>query len=514
MSLLKFEANKFALTIKAAVGANLFAFLLTACTAVGPDYKAPQIPMPKQWSQHSEAVITKKDAPELDKWWLNFNDALLNSLMTEAIAANLDLKVALLRVKDARILRSQTIAAGLPSLTAKTALSKRLNNTSQTGGSGSTSSGGGGGFGIGNQLINIFQLGFDAQWELDFFGGIRRAVEASDATVDSEVENSRMVLVTLLSEVARLLMELRANQQLIKLTQDTLALQAETLKLTQIQQQSGLANALDLAQAQAQLANTQAMLPEYENALEQAIHALSVLLGKEPNALAARLLNAPSLEHLPASLTITELPSDLLKRRPDIRKAERQLAVANAYVGIATADLYPKVNLAAFIGLQNMKMTDFTPVGKSWSSSATVTMPLFNWGKLKAVVKSKQTQNEEALLTYQATVLTAFQEVEDALQAYRSQQQRHEALKQVASANQLTVQLASERYDKGMTDFVEVLRAKDALYSTQRDLISSHNKQATDLIALYKALGGGWQTENSVVNSTQAASLTQKLFKP
>ncbi|MFZ2726910.1 MAG: efflux transporter outer membrane subunit [Methylococcaceae bacterium] len=493
--------------MKTALSLSLLSSLLISCAAVGPDYKAPQMPMPKQWSQQTD---TSKNAPELDKWWLGFNDALLNSLMTEAIAANLDLKVALLRVKDARILRSQTIAAGLPSLSAKTALSKRLNNTSQTGGG--TSSGGG--FGIGNQLINIFQLGFDAQWELDFFGGIRRAVEAADASVDSEVENSRMVLVTLLSEVARNLIELRANQQLIKLTQDTLITQTDTLKLTEIKQQSGLASSLEVAQAQAQLASTQATVPQYENAIEQAVHALGVLLGKEPNALAARLLNASSLETLPASLTINELPSDLLKRRPDIRKAERQLAVANAYVGIATADLYPKVNLAAFIGLQNMKMTDFTPVGKSWSSSATVTMPLFNWGKLNAALKSKQTQNQEALLSYQATVLTAFQEVEDALVAYRKETQHTKALNQVSDANQLTLQLASERYNKGMTDFIEVLIAKDALYNAQAAIISSHNKQAHNLIALYKALGGGWQTETSVANTTEQSSLTQKLFKP
>jgi NodT family efflux transporter outer membrane factor (OMF) lipoprotein len=461
--------------------------------------------MPAHWSQ----ATTKE--PAMDNWWLNFQDPVLNSLISEAIAANLDLKLALLRVKDARVLRSETIATGLPSLSAKSTISKRLNNTSSGGGSSSNTNGGG--FGIGNQIINIFQLGFDAQWELDFFGGIRRAVEAADASVDSEVENSRMVLVTLLSEVARNLNELRTSQQLIALTQTRQAEQSDMLQLLQIQQQAGLANSLAVVTAHAQLASTNAQLPVYETSQTRAIHALSVLLGKEPNALAARLLNPAPVAN-PPTLNITELPSDLLKRRPDIRHAERQIALATAYVGIATADLYPKVNLAAFIGLQNMKMTDFSPIGKSWSSSASVTMPLFNWGKLRAAQKSKQIQNEQAIISYQSTVLTAFQEVEDALLAYRKQQQSSEALKQAIAAKQLTTKLALERYNKGITDFVDVLKAQDTLYTAKADLIDNNNKQNNSLIALYKALGGGWQTQNSVNADKSAMPLIDKLLKP
>jgi len=476
--------------------ALLAILLLSGCFAVGPDYEAPKMPVPLQWSETTAATGSQPD-----KWWKIFNDPILDKLIGDAIASNLDLKLALERVKDARALRSATIAAGLPSLTAKSNISRRLNNSSspaaQTGGAGSAI----GGVGVGNQLINIFQMGFDAQWELDFFGGVRRAVEAADATIDVEVENSRDVLVTLLGEVARNYIELRANQRLIAITRENLHAQQETQELTQIRQQTGLASMLEVTQAQAQTATTEAQLPNYETLAKQSIHALSVLLGKEPGALAVRLVQQdaialkPSPEGEGTSLAITNLPSELLQRRPDIRRAERQLAVANASVGVATAELYPKINLAAFIGLQNTTITDFTPRGKSWSAASSLSMPIFNWGKLNANIESKKAQYEQTFLTYQSTVLSAFKEVEDALIAYSKEQERHKALAKAVGANQLAVQLANERYQKGLTAFLDVLTSQTALYQSQNLLITSESQLASHLIALYKSLGGGWQTE-------------------
>lgn len=463
--------------------------LLTGCAAVGPDYQAPQMPVPAQWS---EAGKTEQAQP--DKWWKTFNDPELDRLIGEAIASNLDLKLALERVKDARAQRTATIAAGLPSLTAKSNAVRRFNNSSsassQTGGTGSAV----GGIGVGNQLINIFQLGFDAQWELDFFGGVRRAVEAADATVEAEVENSRAVLVTLLGDVARNYIEMRANRQLIAITRENLQAQQQSLELTQIRQQTGLASMLDVTQAQALLAATEAQLPNYEAAEKQAIHALGVLLGKEPGALAARFRQQGTIPTVAAN-PVANLPSELLQRRPDIRRAERQLAVANASVGVATAELYPKVNLAAFIGLQNTTITDFTPLGKSWSAASSLSMPIFNWGKLHANIDSKKAQFEQAFLTYQSTVLSAFKEVEDALIAYGKERERHRALAKAVAANRLAVRLADERYRKGLTSFLDVLGSQTALYQTQSDLASSESLLAGDLVVLYKALGGGWQTE-------------------
>ncbi len=484
----------------------IFTFTLVAGCTVGPDYKRPIVPVPKQWSEATKSNRAGLPLPNSketrpDQWWKTFNDPVLNRLITDAIAANLDLKQALVRVKEARAQRWVTIAAGLPSVTGRSNLSRRFNNTTSTSQTAGTSSAGGG-FGIGNQLINIFQLGFDAQWELDFFGGERRAIEAADATVGSEIENSRVVLVTLLGEVASNYIELRANQQLIAITRENLNSQQETVRLTQVRQQAGFSSMLEVAQAQSQSAATEAFIPVYETVVKQSIHALSVLLGREPGALALRL-DYPGTIPAMSTIAIADLPSELLLRRPDIRHAERQIAVANANVGVATAELYPRVNLAAFLGLQNMRITDFTPIGKSWSTASTLTLPIFNWGRINANIKGKKAQFDLAFLTYQSTVLTAFKEVENALIAYTNEQQRHKSLAQAVAASQLAVQMADERYHRGLTTFLDVLQTQQTLYQTQRDLVDSEAQLSTDLVALYKALGGGWQTEAIVSDAVQ-----------
>ena len=444
--------------------------VLTACV-VGRDYTPPEMPIPQKWS---EDLAIKKSSAE---WWKSFNDTTLNGLIVEAMSTNLNLKQALSRVKEARVLRRETIATGLPSLSAKNVASRRFNNSSA-----------GGGSPIASQPINIFQLGFDAAWEIDFFGGIQRAIEAADASIEIETENSHDILLTLQAEVAREYILLRTNQQLVATHQELLVVQAETVKLTQIRQQGGLANALEVTQAQVQFENTAANLPNYETEIQHAIHALSVLLGREPNALEKRFFDA---KPIPVStLSITNLPSELLQRRPDIRKAERQIALANAYVGIATAELYPKVNLAAFVGLQNLKITDFTPMGKSWSSASTITTPLFNWGKLQANIESKDAQFEQAFLSYQSTVLTAFQEVENALVSYRNESKRHDALSQAILSNQTALDLATERYKKGLTNFLDVLQAQQTIYQAKIQQIESLSIIAQQNVALHKALGG------------------------
>ena len=482
----------------------ILSLLVSGCT-VGPDYNPPIVPVPKQWSEAPKGKhkpVPSKDEGGLpqpvqqDQWWKTFNDPVLNRLITDAIAANPDLKQAIVRVKEARAQRWVTITAGLPSITGKSNVSRRFNNTTATSQAGGTSAAGGG-FGIGNQLINIFQMGFDAQWELDFFGGVRRAIEAADANVDSEIESSRNVLVTLLGEVAANYIELRANQQLIAITRENLNSQQETVRLTQIRQQAGFASMLEVAQAQSQASTTEAFIPVYETVVKQSIHALSILLGREPDALATRL-NNPRTIPVMSTVAISELPSELLLRRPDIRQAERQIAKANANVGVATAELYPRVNLAAFLGLQNMRITDFTPIGKSWSAASSLTLPIFNWGRISANIKGKKAQFDQAFLTYQSTVLTAFKEVEDALVAYTKEQQRHKSLTEAVAASQLAVQMADERYHRGLTMFLDVLQTQQTLYQTQRNLVDSEAQLSTDLVALYKALGGGWQTEAMV----------------
>jgi NodT family efflux transporter outer membrane factor (OMF) lipoprotein len=220
-----------------------------------------------------------------------------------------------------------------------------------------------------------------------------------------------------------------------------------------------------------------------------------LLLGKQPAALNTRLQSPAPIPSVAATV-IPELPSELLKRRPDIRRAERLLAVAVANIGVAKAELYPKINLTAFLGLQNMNIKDVTPIGKSWSTAASLTMPIFNWGNLQANIKSKQALSEAAKLDYETTILTAFKEVEDALVAYSKEQHRHQALERAVAANQMAVKLANERYQKGLTAFIDVLDSQQALYQSQNNLINSAMTVSSQLVALYKALGGGWQTQN------------------
>jgi outer membrane protein, multidrug efflux system len=463
-----------------------FTLILTGCI-VGPDYQRPNVETPKQWSKPNAASTQIKT---LETWWHSFNDAILNQLIVDASNANLDLKQTVERIKAARAQRTATFASALPSLSSKANINRRLNSSSSTTALNSSSNQVGG---FGNQLINLLQLGIDAQWELDFFGGVQRAVETADANVDSEIENRRTVLVSLLGEVARNYIELRANQQLIEITTANLHSQQDTLALLKVRQQAGLSDNLEVSQAEAELATLQAQLPNYETAVQQAIHALSLLLAKQPNALAAQLQPVKQIPVVKTTV-LPDLPSELLQRRPDIRYAERQLAAANAQIGIATSELYPKFNLSAFLGLQNTKITDFTLLGKSWSMGSTLTMPLFNWGRINANIEDKQAQYQQALLSYQKTVLTAFKEVEDALVAYDQEQQKQHSLQQAVTANQQAVQLATERYDKGLTSFLDVLTSQQALQQAQSSLVSSTAKTSANLVLLYKVLGGGWQT--------------------
>lgn len=466
----------------------LLGLLLPGC-AVGPDYVRPDVAVPSAWSETKtpKAVSAKTYA----QWWQTFNDPVLDRLMRDAVAANLDLQQAAARIREARTQRVQTIAAGLPTLSAGASLNRRRNALSF---SQSASGFGTGGFGIGQQIINIFQMGFDAQWEIDLFGGVRRALEAAEANIEVQEENRRDIQVSLLAEVARNYIDVRNAQQLIEVTRSNASSQQETLELVRARQQGGLTSELEVAQADAQVAATRAQLPALDTSKKQAVHALSILLGREPGALLNRF---EASRPIPAAVNPApaDLPSELLRRRPDIRRTERQLAAASAEIGVATAELYPKVNLAAFLGLQNSRITDFTPIGKSWSMASSLSMPIFNWGKLQANIKAKKALYEQSFFAYRSAILTAFKEVEDALAAYVNELERRRSLARNVEASRLAVDLAKERYLKGLTSFLDVLTAEKVLYQAQSDFLASEAESALQLVALYKALGGGWQQE-------------------
>ncbi|HLF97194.1 MAG TPA: efflux transporter outer membrane subunit [Methylococcaceae bacterium] len=468
------------------------AALLVAGCAVGPDYQPPQIKVPEHWAE-SHAVAAAGEAA----WWKTFGDPLLEKLIQEAAAGNLDYRQALDRIAAARAQRSIVVAAGLPSLSARSSINRRRNSFGGGTATGSGTSGqtGFGGGGAGNTISNIFQAGFDATWELDVFGGIRRGVEAAEANLDAEWENSRAVLVSLAGEVARTYIDLRLGQRQAAIVRDNLAAQEATLELTRVRSRAGLASELDMAQAESGMADTRAQLPNYDLAVKQAVHGLGLLLGREPGALTAELAEPGAIPAVEGE-AVADLPSELLRRRPDLRRAECRLASATAEIGVATAEMYPKFNLSAFLGLQNPNLAQLTPVGKSWSLGAAAVMPLFNWGRIRANIQAKEAQRDELLHAYQAAVLAALRDVEDALAAHGEDRLRRQALEQSVQAADTALQLAMERYRKGLTSFLDVLDAERTLYAAQNQLAGGQADVSADLVALYKALGGGWMALN------------------
>ncbi len=461
--------------------------LWIAGCAVGPDYATPKLDTPQRWT---EAPLAQANALHLRDWWKTFNDPTLNWLVERAIQSNLDLKLAEARIREARANREMTFTNLLPIISMRSDSIGRHNNSNL----GTASSGGlsGGSLGTSNQTVGIFQNGFDATWEIDLFGGIRRSVEAAEANVESEEEGRRDVLVTLLGEVARNYIELRSNQQLLAVTRVNLKSQEDTLELIRLRNQAGLSSELEVAQTEGLTAETRSQAPVYETLVRQSIHALSVLLGLAPGKLAYKLAEEGPMPASPDP-ALADLPSELLRRRPDIRKAERKMAQATANIGVAIADFYPKIKLTAFIGLQNSDLTAFTPMGQSWSVLSSLSMPLLNWGRLEANLRAKGALNEQSFITYQSTVLKAFKEVEDALVAHAQENHRIASLAQAVEAQRLALALSTERYGKGLTAYLDVLTAERALFQTQRELVDSQAKQSEQLVALYKALGGGWQ---------------------
>lgn len=448
---------------------------------VGPDYTRPNLPVPKRWAE-GEGV--PKAAPP-ERWWQGFGDPVLDRLIADTIAANLDLKQAAQRIREARDTRTAAVSQGLPIVDGQSSVSRRYNNL--------VGFGGRGGFPIGSNYFDIFQSGFDVQWEIDLFGGIRRNIEAAEDTVAAEKENRRAVLVSLLGEVARLYVDLRANQRQMEITRQNLRTQEDTLGLTRARYEAGLASALEVTQQEAQAENTRSQLPLFENAMRQDAHALAVLMAKPPGALLELTEGTANVPVSPAGIT-ADLPAELLRRRPDLRRAERQLAAATAQVGVATAELYPKLNLSAFLGLQNNRITDLTALSKSWNAASSLSLPIFNWGRIRANIDAREAQQERSLLEYQKTLLNALREVEDALVAYGREQERLAALRKAVDAAELAVKLADERYQKGLSDFLNVLETQRVLYSAQSNVVASQARVSTALIALYKSLGGGWES--------------------
>ena len=461
------------------------ALFVSGCT-VGPDYKEPALAVPSAWNEAQQKGVEARPL-ELVRWWTAFEDPLLNSLVDRAVQSNLDLRVAEARIREARASRT-VVAAGLwPTLDTFGSYSRNrssenaLNFPSQGGASSI------------KLERNLFDTGFDANWEIDVFGGVRRRVEAADATIGATEYSRQDVLVSLLGDVARNYIDLRGAQRRLAVARANLKTQQDSLDLTRVRFDAGLASDLDVARAEAQINATAAQIPVIESALKEAAYSLDLLLGLSPGALWKDLEKEMAIPNLPAEVLVG-LPSDLLRRRPDIRFAERRLAAATAQIGSAVADLFPKFSLTGIYGLQSISASDwFAGRSRYWSIGPTISWPIFDAGRIRANIEIRNAQQEQALYQYEQTVLAALGDVEKSLVNYAQEQVRYRSLNAAVVANRRAVELANELYIRGLNDYLNVLDAQRALYVTETEQAISEATMAANLVALYKALGGGWQ---------------------
>jgi multidrug efflux system outer membrane protein len=482
----------------ARLGAGVLLLVELMGCAVGPNYQMPDMRTPAMWSEAPQNGVTTQPL-QRTRWWRTFNDPVLDALVERAVRANIDLRQAEARVREARALRGVAAADFWPTsnVSGSYARSRRSENASaaQVGPlNGSPTLGGG--VPSGELEQGLFQSGFDARWEIDLFGGVRRSIEAADADLAASVEDLRGVLVTLLAEVARNYVEVRGFQRRVDIAQDNIRSQQDTLELTRARFDAGLTSELDVAQAASQLATTQAQVPTLETAVRQGIHRLSVLLGLAPGALLPELSQEAPVPPAPPGVPVG-LPSDLLRRRPDVRRAERQVAAATARIGVAVADLFPRLALTGSLGLQSNLLADL-PLGSSrfWSVGPTLTWPIFDAGRVRANIQVQGAREEQRLAQYEQAVLTALEEVENALVAYSRELVRRDKLAGAVEANQRAVELANELYTRGLGDFLNVLESQRSLFASQSDLVQSEAAVSANVVALYKALGGGWEGDS------------------
>jgi len=459
--------------------------LLAGC-AVGPNYQPPAEQPPPTWATRLSGGESANPAT-LESWWASFKDPELEALMSAAVRSNLTLRVAEEHVREARAARDVVAGGRWPSAAASAAYSKNRYGANSYPPLGLFP---------GIPLdYNLYNVGFDASWELDLFGGVRRALEASSAEVGAAEYAWRDVLVSVLAEVARNYINARAYQERLDITRESIAAQQAIVELIRSRYRSGLANDLEVEQATALLTATQAQLPALQSGYAQSVHHLSVLLGENPGAMLERMSRATPIPLTPPVVPVG-LPSDLLRRRPDVQRAERMIAASTAQIGVAQADLFPKFSLVGSLGLTSTSTSNLLEyASRYWSAGPTIQWNLLAGGSLRANVRVQRARAEQALDGYRQTVLVALEDAENALVAYAQEQTRRESLAQSVQASETAFRLSSELYRSGLVDFLNVLDAERTLYEAQDALVGSTESVSVDLVQLYKALGGGWQND-------------------
>jgi len=459
--------------------------LMAGCAAVGPDYKEPEIVTPDAWT---DVVIDDVNSnAALEQWWTTFDDPMLDSLLERAKAANPDLLIAVERIDEARAF--SRIAGGdrYPDLNAGGSFERAKYSESLTGGA------------FGASPINTWSAGLSTRWEVDVFGRVRRSIEAAEANVGVSIEDYRDVMVSLYAQVAIQYINIRTLQQRIKYAQSNIKSQRATLEVVQSRFDAGLVPQYDVAQSKYNLANTETLIPELVPLLEFSLNELAILLGEVPGSLDKELWAESSIPKPNVDLAIAP-PAELLRQRPDIRQAERQVATQTANIGVATAALYPEFSLA---GALTLGAADFSDFGDSdsigWSFLPGVRWNLFSGGSVQGQIDVEESRTQQAIIQYEKTVLDALSEVETTMVSVNQERLRSAKLAEAVAASQESVDLVSTSYLAGLTDFQSLLDSQRSLFNQQDRLVESQGQAVINFINLNRALGGGWSLNDPVL---------------
>jgi len=463
------------------------ALALGGCT-VGPDYVEPETKAPDAWYTAAVEGLEEGEAT-LQTWWNVFNDEKLTELVLRSAEGNLDLRSALWRVEEVRALRGVVASNRKPQVGFSADANRSLPSDNGALGDFAPEEG--------FEAGNLFTAGFGASWEIDVFGRIRRQVEAADAATQASVEAYRDVLVPLYAETALAYVNVRASQERLRIAHTNVETQENTLQLTKDRFDSGLVSALDVAQAESNLANTYSLIPVIERDLNEALNRLAVLLGENPGALHAELAKEVPIPQEPEDVA-TGLPAELLRQRPDVRRAERLLASQTAQIGIATADLYPTFSLAGFLGLEALNAGDLASGDSvTWNIGLPIRWNIFAGGRIRSQIRAEEARTNQLLAGYEQTVLNALEESENAMVAYVKEVERRERLSQAVNATQRSLDLVMTQYTAGLTDFQNVLDTQRTLLLREDDLAVAEGRVIGNLVRLYRALGGGWDPDTA-----------------
>jgi NodT family efflux transporter outer membrane factor (OMF) lipoprotein len=469
---------------------------LTGCT-LGPDYQSPELrDTPRRWASDGGSVPSRTVEGPVDiTWWKSFRDSKLSSLVERLAAQNLDLKTAAERVLQGVAQRQVAVSRGLPHIEGLS--SNTYNRASpnatlfvlQPGAS---------------VEYALFQEGLTSSWQLDLFGRVRRAVEAADANTLAAVENRHGVALAAVAELAQSYMQLRGTQNRLEITKRNLRLVEENVELVNQRFANGTAATLEVAQARAQRATIAATLPPLRSQEAELINAIGLLLGDAPRALEPELQRVRMIPRVPRKVPVG-LPGTLVRRRPDVREAEARLHETTAQTGVAVASFYPDVTLNGNVNVESFHVSNlFTPTSTVFAVGPAISIPIFEGGQLLGNLELRESQQREAAISFQKTVLRAWKEVDDALTDYREAQRRRAEVAQSVTENRAALQAAKQRYTEGAIDFLNVIAAQAQLLQSENDLADSDTLIATDLVNLYRALGGGWEIADIAYDADRA----------